>query len=82
MALTYNFTDAQSVQVALSLTLSDIDDLKRILQAGIDQNLDLGVSHYRVRSMVRALTDAQRMAADTLAYEAQALKDATKPADE
>ncbi len=77
----YRFTDTTKATVTFDLTISQIDDLRGMLtklgQAEIE-----GVSKWRVREMVRKLSDAQRQAGEIMTLDAKALIEAAKLSDE
>jgi len=77
----YRFTDTTKTAVTFDLTVSQIEDLRKMLtklgQAEIE-----GVSKWSVRQMVRKLADAQRQAGEIMAIDAKALIEAAKLSDE
>lgn len=76
----YRFTNTDSVKVTVDLTLGDISDLRNILTKALDAKLE-DVSRWQLRSLIRALADAQCQTAEMFKLEAQTLADKAKLGD-
>jgi hypothetical protein len=81
MAMEYRFTNTDSAKVSVDLTIGDIADLRDILTKALDAKLE-DVSRWTLRRFVRELADAQRQAAETLAYDAKMLAEKAKLPDD
>ena len=77
----YRFTNTDSAKVSVDLTIGDIADLRDILTKALDAKLE-DVSRWTLRRFVRELADAQRQAAETLAYDAKMLAEKAKLPDD
>jgi len=70
----YRFTDTNKATATVDLTISDLDELRAILQAVLDAKVE-DVSRWRVRGFISKLIDAQGHAAEIMAVDAKALAD-------
>jgi hypothetical protein len=77
----YNFTDVDTVEVALTVQLRDVSRLRATLQEVLDGK-DVSVGRWWLRDQINALAEAQGRAADTLRYEADVLAKAAKLQEE
>lgn len=79
----YKYTDTDKTVVVMALTLAEVAMLREVLEAAHKAELAMeNVSRWRIRDMVRKLAETQGKAAETLAYEAKALADKAKLADD
>lgn len=70
----YRVTDTNKATVTIDLTLGDVDDLRAMLQAAMDANID-GVSRWTARMMIGKLIEAQAQAAEIMVLDAKAIAD-------
>jgi hypothetical protein len=77
----YNFTDVDSVEVALTVQLRDVARLRATLQEVLDGK-DVSVGRWWLRDQVKALAEAQGKVADTLRYESESLATTAKLPEE
>jgi hypothetical protein len=71
-AMEYRFTNTDAAKVTFDLTIGEISDLRDMLEAARKVGLE-GVSSWALRRVIKALAEAQRQAAETLAYDAKLL---------
>lgn len=77
----YRYTDENSTQVTISMTLAEVEFLRDTLAKALEANIE-GLRRWTVRDMDAALAKAQASAADTLAYQVDALRRLAKRGEE
>lgn len=77
----YRFTDTSRATTVFDLTLDDVREMRKILQAVLAGDVS-EVSRWQVRGMVRKLADAQAKAAEIFEYDAKQLRKDAELGDE
>lgn len=77
----YRYTHTDATRIAMDLSLSEIADLRNVLELVLKAELE-GVSKWSMRIMIKALANAQAQAADIMVYEAKLLADKAKLSDD
>ena len=79
----YKFTEVTAAPVAVSMTISEIGDLRAVLEHVLSKEVEIAaVSRWRIRRFITCLNEVQGKAADTLRYEADVLAKAAKRSDD